>query len=57
MDTVTKSVEFTVTMDVNTASDVEIEYEETKKKFTGTYTTTSSKSKLHKIVFNIYFKP
>lgn len=44
MDTVAKSIAFTVTMDVDIASDVEIEYMETKKKFTGTHTARGSKS-------------
>ncbi|XP_026319225.1 juvenile hormone-binding protein-like [Hyposmocoma kahamanoa] len=38
MDTLAKSIVFTVTSDISTASDVEVEYEETKKKFTGTHT-------------------
>lgn len=46
IDTQVNSIIIAVIFDVNVDSDIEVEYEDTKKKYTGTYTANGSKSKL-----------
>lgn len=44
MDTSAKSVVLSVNVDVNIASNIELDYEQTKKKYSGTYSAHGSKS-------------
>lgn len=44
MDIVAKSVVLSIDVDVNIASNVEFEYEETKNKYPGTFSINGSKS-------------
>lgn len=41
-DTVAKSAVFATTVDVNIVSDVEVDFEETNKKYSGTYIASGS---------------
>lgn len=43
MDTTAKSCVLSVNVDANIASDVELEFEETKKRYLGTYSANTSK--------------